>query len=374
MEELLNKISSKRVLHIVLALGLLSSLFFVYKFGRYIALLAMVVMVLLNTFKGKNIPLLLFFVWAMICSILNGVWGQRDILWAIVMLAATPMLGQSRVAFIVFKALFRLLPFFVISNLIAYLLDINVYYIFFNEENQNKFCFSGLTLHPQWLGAFSGIACVYFYYLALINKKDNRRRGVMAIIFFVMSVELGLLAGSRAALLAAGITIVLMTMFASDGVYDFLRRSVTVFVLLLCFAPIFMQSIYMIEVKQFAQDTIGMSRAILWHEQFQLIKDSPFFGIGLVGRETGNGWLAVASNTGVVGALFMIVILFVFTKKAISALSGDGKYFMPVCVFIYLCIHSCFEGYILSPGYLCCYIFWSCIGIILSIKEEKRNL
>lgn len=369
MEEGLNKILSNRVLHFVLALCLLSSLFPFYN-GKYIAIVAMMIMALLNSYKGKNIPLLFFWGWAMVCSIVNGLWGLRDVAWTIVMLATTPMLGQSRISMDVFKAMFRLLPFFVLANLIAYLLNFNVFSILYQEPN--KFCFSGLTCHPQWLGAFTGLACVYTYYHAVIKKKGDRLKGVISIVFFLMSVELGLLAGSRAALLSASITIAAMTCITCENIYDFLRRTGVVLVMLVFLMPIFLQSIEMIEIKQIAQNDYGISRLNLWMTQFQLIKDNLVCGTGLIGGETGNGWLEVASKTGVIGAVCIIVILIYCTKRMIPIFSIVNEALMPVCIFIYLFFHSCFEGYILTPGYLGCYVFWSCIGILLSFKKIKK--
>lgn len=363
MGQIIEKVAAYRVLHYILALCLLSSLFPFVVYGKYIALGAMIVMTLLNSYKGWNGVLLVFWAWAMICSLINGVWGLRDVAWIIVLLSATPMLGQSIVSGDILKALVRLLPLFVFVNLIAYILDINYFYILYQEPN--KFCFSGLTSHPQWLGAFTGLACVYTYYYAVIKKNGDRFRCVMAVVFFLMSVELGLLAGSRAALLSAGVTIALMTFLTCDSIYDFLRKSGVVLILLVCFIPVFMQSVEMIEVKQIAQNYIGLSRTNLWLAQLQLIKDNLFFGTGLIGGETGNGWLAVASKTGVLGAVLMITLMFSVIKHIKRNISVVNDSLMLVCIFMYLVIHCCFEGYIYTPGYLGCWMFWGCVGKLM---------
>lgn len=369
MEQVVERIASYRALHYILALCLLSSLFPFVECGKYIALAALVVMALLNSYKGWNVTLLAFWIWAMICSVVNGVWSLRDVAWTIVLLSATPMLGQSKVSVDVFRSLVRLLPLFVFANLIAYILNVNYFYILYQEPN--KFCFSGLTSHPQWLGAFTGLACVHTYFHAVIKKKGDRFRGVMAIVFFLMSVELGLLAGSRAALLSAGVTIAFMTFLTCSSVYDFLRKSGAVLVLFVCLIPVFMQSVEMIEVKQMAQNYIGMSRTNLWLAQIQLIRDNPFWGTGLIGGETGNGWLAVASKTGVLGAVLMITLMFSVIKYIKRNISIFNDSLMLVCILMYLVIHSCFEGYIYTPGYLGCWVFWVCIGSLMKKKYKK---
>lgn len=371
MVGLLEKIASFRILHYVLALCLISSLFPFVENGKYISLAAMVVIASINKFRGRNYFLLLFWCWAMICSIINGIWGEREIAWTIVMLSATPMLGESRISLEVFKALFRLLPLFVCINLVAYIFDINYFYILYQEPN--RFCFSGLTSHPQWLGAFTGLASVFTYYHAVIKKNGDRLRGVLAIVFFLMSVELGLLAGSRAALLSAAISIVLMTFLTCENVYDFLKRSSVVLVMLVFLMPIFFQSVEMIELKQLTQSYLGLSRRLLWENQIEIFKTNPFFGTGLIGGETGNGWLAVASKTGAIGVVLMIFIIISAVVKTIRTYSLDGDTLMPVCIFIYLLFHGCFEGYILTPGFLGCYIFWSCIGVLLSYNRRNKK-
>lgn len=369
MEQVIERITSYRVLYYILALCLLSSLFPFVFYGKYIALTAMVVMALLNSYKGWDIALLAFWIWAMICSVINGVWGLRDVAWTIVLLSATPMLGQSKVSGDVFKALVRLLPLFVFANLVAYILNINYFYILYQEPN--KFCFSGLTSHPQWLGAFTGLACVYTYYHAVIQNKGERFMGIIRIAFFLMSIELALLAGSRAALLSAGVTIALMTFLTCNNISDFIRKSGVVLFLLVCLLPVFMQSVEMIEVKQMAQDYIGMSRTNLWLEQLHLIKDNPFLGTGLIGGETGNGWLAVASKTGLFGVGLMIILLFFIIKQIKQNISIEYDFILFVCIFIYLIIHCCFEGYILTPGYLMCWFFWK--SFATNMYKKKRS-
>lgn len=366
MKDILSKIAYHNTTCYILAICLLSSLFPFVEYGKYVALSAMVLMALANTYKGYNITLIALWVWAMISSIVNGIYETRNIAWLIVLLSATPMLGYSRISYNVLKAFCKLLPLFVLANLIAHVLDINYFYILYKEPN--KFCFSGLTSHPQWLGAFTGLACVYTYYHAVIKTKGDRLRGVMAIVFFLMTVELGLLAGSRAALLSATITIGLMTFLTRGSLYDFIRRVGAILTLSVFLMPMFIQSVEMIEVKQMAQDAIGMSRANLWSEQLQLIKDNPIFGTGLIGGETGNGWLAVASKTGIPGAVFMLLVLYSVIRKSKELCSISNENLVLVCMFTYLAVHSCFEGYIFTPGYLGCWIFWTCIGSIITKK------
>lgn len=103
----------------------------------------------------------------------------------------------------------------------------------------------------------------------------------------------------------------------------------------------------------------------------QLIIDNPFFGTGLIGGETGNGWLAVASKTGIPGFFLMFIMLFSVIRQIKEYQLITPKSKMVVCIFVYLMIHSCFEGYIYTPGYLGCWMFWGCVGYLMNIEKLK---
>lgn len=370
MEQILIKLSSSKILHYALALCLLSSLFPFVVYGKYIALSAMGVMALVNIYKGICLPLLLFWAWAMLCSVVNGVWGMRDVAWTIVMLSATPMLGQSRISADVFKALLRLLPLFVLANIVARLLNINYFHILFNEPR--LYCFSGLTYHPQWLGAFTGLASIFLYYkissIRTSTTKGKTWRNALIVILFLLSIELGILAASRSALLATAISIAYITYMTSKNLKRFLSvigLMFAVVVLLICLYP---HSLDMIIRKQLDQVSMGFSRADLWLEQIKLILANPFFGMGLVNGESGNGWFAIASKTGIIGIVLFCYGIYGCYKNIKARLGSGEDNILQYSVMIYLFLHCCFEGYILTPGYLMCWVLWSEIGIMLIRK------
>lgn len=367
IEHNLFKLFSSKIGTILLALGLYSSLLPFVRYGNYIAVGVMAVIALFNRFDRLNIPILCFWSWAVLCSVINLVYGIRDVAWTILLFSTMPLLGATTLSVMVLKKMFHLLPLFVLLNLLAYLLDINYFYILYHEPN--KFCFSGLTWHPQWLGAMTGLACVYTYYYALVRKSGRKYHGIVSIAFFLMSVELALLAGSRSALMSAGASIFLMTFFTCENITDFLRKIGIIIILFILLYPIFLQSIEMIEVKQIAQSYIGLSRSHLWMQQLLLIRDNPFFGIGLVGGESGNGWLAVAAQTGLLGFVLILNIAYCCYRKIRIHISENRDVLFLSCILLYLIIHGCFEGYILTPGYIMCWIFWACVGGILKINE-----
>lgn len=352
----------------ILALGLYSSLFPVVKYGNYLAVCVMAVIAMINRFDRLNIPILCFWLWAVSCSVINGVCGIRDVAWTILLFSTIPLLGETRLSGAVLRKMFQMLPLFVALNLLAYLLDINYFYILYHEPN--KFCFSGLTWHSQWLGAMTGLACVYTYYYAVVKRRGEKFHGIVSIAFFLMSVELALLAGSRSALVSASASIILMTLFTCESLKDFLRKTCIVIVLVLLLYPIFLQSVEMIEIKQTAQNQFGLSRSRLWMEQLMLIMNNPLFGIGLVGGESGNGWLAVAAQTGLVGFVLILNVAYRCYRQIKNCLYTNKNALFLCCISLYLIIHGCFEGYILTPGYVMCWIFWACVGGILRINEQ----
>ena len=110
------------------------------------------------------------------------------------------------------------------------------------------------------------------------------------------------------------------------------------------------------------------SRTELWQSAYAGFRQSPIIGIGpnvriynnerVVGRtEAGSGWLSVLFQTGLVGfVLFMSILL--PSLKAIWKYKNDEKTQVAVILFVFLLLHSIFEGYILSFGNPLSWLFW----------------
>lgn len=338
--------------------------------GKGINILSIGVMLYMsskNTFKGYNIHILLFCLWTMMCSLVNGVWGERDFSWLILMMSVTPMVGMSKLKDVIVRLVFSLLPLLLVFNIVTYLFGINLYRLIFPDKIE--FCFSGVTAHPQWLGAITGLTCVYAYYNALLKRNRNVFHIVGAVAMFLMSVELGLLAGSRSALLAVALTVVVMTVLSIKHISSIWKTEGLILFFMIIMIPLFMQSTELIEHKQNVQEQIGFSRASLWTEQWMLFKSHLLFGTGMVGGESGSSWLAVASQTGVIGLGLLLNVLYQCFRRAGSYIAANNDSFLYMSILLYIMIHGVFEGYILNPGYIMCWFFWVCVGYLISDKS-----
>lgn len=358
-------LKAKKFVFLLMTLSLLMSLSPVGKGINVLSIATMLYMVRNNTFKGYNFHILLFCLWAMICSFVNGVWGERCISWMILLLSTTPMLGMSKLKDTIVKLVFSLLPLLLFFNILTYLFGINLYRLVFPDKIE--FCFSGVTAHPQWLGAITGLTCVYAYYNAILKRKKDKYHTAFSVVVFLLAIELGLLAGSRSALLAVAITIGIMTIVSIRHISSFWKTEGFIFVLMILMIPLFMQSTELIEHKQNVQEQIGFSRSSLWAEQWMLFKSHLLFGTGMVGGESGSSWLAVASQTGIVGFGLLLNVLFQCYRKSKSSITYNDT-LLYVSILLFIMIHGVFEGYILNPGYLMCWFFWVCVGYLINDK------
>ena len=91
----------------------------------------------------------------------------------------------------------------------------------------------------------------------------------------------------------------------------------------------------------------------------------------VVGRiESGSGWLSILFQMGLLGAISILYIILGTIKTfKISRKSKDKKLILYESVFVFLCAHSCFEGYILTPGYYPCILFWTILGYLTAYPK-----
>lgn len=117
------------------------------------------------------------------------------------------------------------------------------------------------------------------------------------------------------------------------------------------------------------------SRASLFSNRLLDFEDSPILGVGFavgyrggvkqIGRmESGSGWFSIVCQTGLVGLFIVLYILYKALKRNIKRVKHDDYLKLIVPVFVFLCAHSFFEGYILTSGYYLCILFWGILGIL----------
>ena len=102
----------------------------------------------------------------------------------------------------------------------------------------------------------------------------------------------------------------------------------------------------------------------------QKVHINPDTGDWEVGRmESGSGWLSILSQTGLLGFFVMAVIIFKIIQRIRRSISFHGQFQLLSAIWIYLLLHSCFEGYILTPGYYLCVLFWGILGLLYSYQK-----
>lgn len=137
--------------------------------------------------------------------------------------------------------------------------------------------------------------------------------------------------------------------------------------------------------KQEYQESIERhSRETLWEQRLEEFKSSPIIGIGFAAHgteedkttsrvELGGGWIAVLSQIGILGA---IIIAIINIKALLSFNATRNDYFMSYiyALYIFFCIHSIVEGYMLQGGWYMCIILWMTQGLLIEHKRFGKLL
>ena len=108
---------------------------------------------------------------------------------------------------------------------------------------------------------------------------------------------------------------------------------------------------------------IGSGFATAWYAGNNLV----------LGRlESGSGWLSILFQLGVFGTSVMVLIL-MRVKRVLKYIDHDNTLQLFVICTLFICLHSCFEGYLLTVGYYIGVVFWLLIGHLSVYPEMKRK-
>lgn len=318
-----------------------------------------------------------------ISNSMNMIFDSRYFLFMLLFIVTMPFFCNKYIIEFKEKVLRYTLYSFILVSVVCFV----CYIIGYNgpvllDENVNPLDFKGITVHPMWLSPICGIstiACSYFF-LDYQSKKVK----FFWLILLALSLFTGVAAASRSALLSSILGSVFILYIKSKNKIVFIKRIVIVAFLAVACIPYF-DSERMSNKMEVQMNSKETSRDYLWKERLEEIEYSPFFGVGFaasgttkkeVGRmESGSGWLTVISQTGLWGFIFLCLIL----KSAIvrnKKFYKEGYLLLYSAEFLFLCIHSFFEGYLYTPGYNLCFFFWLILGVIISKNEmlRRRNL
>lgn len=390
--KILNYDAKYSIYGLLIALGLISTSLSIVTNSMVLYGIALVLYTL-NIYKcfvyskiasTKVLPYLILYLGSIfVTNTLNMIFDSRYFLFMLIFIVTMPFFYNKYIMEFKEKVLRYTLYSFILVSVVCFV----CYVIGYNgpvllDETVNPLDFKGITVHPMWLSPICGIstiACFYFF-LDYQSKKVK----IFWLILLVLSLFTGVAAASRSALLSSIIGSVFILYIKSKNKIVFIKRLIIVAFLAVACIPYF-DSERMSNKMEAQMSSKETSRDNLWKERFEEIEYSPFFGVGFaasgtnrkeVGRmESGSGWLTVISQTGLWGFIFLCLIL----KSAIvrnKKFYKDGYLLLYSAEFLFLCIHSFFEGYLYTPGYNLCFFFWLILGVIISKNEmmRRRNL
>lgn len=323
----------------------------------------------------------LFLVACYLASLINMVFNYRLFVFTFVIITCSPILNSQKVFQFREKYLkFCLNSFPVISIicLYCYFKGINMMSL---EDGDVSWDFSAIFPHSMWLAAAVGVSNV----VCLWNILNVKRRvfQVLWVCLLLSSVYLSVVSASRSALVASLLAMFVLILCNVKNIWKLAKYAIVIAVLGSLSLPIYYNNSQRMQNKiESSQGAYG-SRTGIWDDGFKHFQEQPLFGCGFavsyrdghrdVGRlESGSGWLSILFQTGAFGFAVMFGIM-TGVKKRLKNIRKDRKlqfYFFP---FMFLCLHSIFEGYILTSGYYLCLLFWTLLSLLYTYNMSNSS-
>lgn len=263
-------------------------------------------------------------------------------------------------------------PILGVASILCYFLGIN-YFIPDDAKGANLLDFSAFFPHPMWLGAAVGLSNVVLVWLVFSAK--NKIYVCVCAILLLLSIYLSVVAASRSAFFASMIAMIIFILLRLHNLRKIIIAGIVLSVIAIAILPFYLLGAERMQDKFDKSHGKYGSRTELFVSSLSAIERRPLFGQGFavkyntkgeksIGRmETGSGWLSILTQTGILG--FIIVCVLVFeVRKVFPYLFVDNKLLLYFSSFLYLCFHSCFEGYLLTVGYYPCILFWVLLGFL----------
>ena len=208
---------------------------------------------------------------------------------------------------------------------------------------------------------------------------------IICFILSVLSLYIVVLAGSRSAFVLALACSLLTIKMQSNKFTSLIKNMIIIAIAAIIFTPFIMNnSKAMLQKKNAFEITVeNTSRDALWSQRMTEFRSSPIIGIGFaahgiglnkkVGRnESGGGYISVLAQTGIVGTIFIIIIMgsaFMLPRK----IGADPNVILIYCIFAFMAIHTIVEGYLFQGGWYLCLIIWLIIGVMIEYKDYARK-
>lgn len=318
-------------------------------------------------------------------SLVNDIWDYRLLIFILLLIACTPVIDSEQIFVFRGKYLFYSLiifPFLSMAAIYCFFAGINMYTpdVSNFKYGISGYDFSAFYNHPMWLAASVGLANVVYTWLFFQTPKTIYKIVIFVGLFF--SIMISFVSGSRSALIASIVAMYSLVLLMSENTKKIITYTLYVGVIAVILMPFYMNySQRMVMKMEAGKGQIYGSRTEIFVSGFAHFWDNPLFGSGFatqwrngrfyVGRfESGSGWLSILFQLGIVGTVIVGVIL-AKVRKAIKYMQYDKRLILYFSCFVFLCAHSCFEGYILTSGYYLCILFWMLLGHLTCYPYHK---
>lgn len=316
-----------------------------------------------------------------LASLVNSIFDYRLFVFTFVIITCSPILYSEKIYIFrekYLKCCLYAFPLISIICLFCYFRGINM---MSPEDGDVSWDFSAIFPHSMWLGAAVGISNVVCLWNILNCKKKISQ--ILWTCVLLQSIYLSVVSASRSALVASLTTMFILILFNVKNIWKFLKYAIVVAVIGTMAFPVFYNNSQRMQNKIEGSEGAYGSRTGIFSDGFKHFEEQPIFGCGFavsyrdghrdVGRlESGSGWLSILFQTGICGFTFMAFILY-NVKKKVKNIRKDRILQFYLFPFIFLCLHSFFEGYLLTSGYYLCLLFWTLLSYLYTYHVTSSN-
>ena len=370
--------------YLLLALSLVSGAIVVIPFGTQIYMAGLFYLLCYSLINRCNNWYLgryyiLFLIACLLSCIVSNSYNIRFFVFVLIVFSFTPItisnkLFNFRKRYL--KHCLMLFPIISIISLYCYIYDINYY-----SHVGNELDFSALFPHSMWLGAAVGLSNIVTLWLMFSTNKWIERS--ICIIVLLLSIYVAVVAASRSALFASLISMSIFIIVKLNNVKKNIIVGCVIITATIILLPTYLSGAERMQKKFEGSKGKYGSRTELFTIGFKHFEESPIFGVGfavsynakgekIVGRlESGSGWLSILFQTGILG-FSVISLIMLKLYKVFRYLREDDELFLFMFAFLYICLHSIFEGYILTVGYYPCILFWCLLSYLYTYPYYKE--
>lgn len=376
-------------LDLIITFCILSNLFpfFMPKYLYYVGLALLgTKMMKMGVKYNKNSKLFILFIMLIVTSsFINMMLDLRLVLFSFILVLTCPVYTSLRWHLYKKRVMQNLFIGFigvVLINLYAKLIGVNLRATVQGWADLTDKQFSGFCDQPMWLAAAAAVSTIFCAYLVFEQKKKKLMQQYFYIILLLCSIYVTMITGSRSAFLAAMCAMCVVLYLLVKNKARLIKYVISAAAVALVLSPIFLNRKTfgaMMAKQEYQEQTGGTSRDELWNDRMTEFKSSPLIGVGFgahgVGDdkevstvETGGGWISILAQTGILGLVLAISIIF-NACTPIRKIRQDNSMMVIYAAYFFFIVHSIVEGYMFQGGWYLCLIFWMVIGLLIENKQ-----